>query len=232
MITKSVKNDEKIFRFCCHFSTMKHPALNQRSNTVTLKAVLLGESKVGKTSLCSRYVSGEWDSNTAATISASCFNKDLTIDDTKVKFYIWDTAGQEQFRSISPIYYRSAHVAILVFDLTSIPTIDVANFWVNELKTNGPPEVPLIAIGNKSDLRMLRMIQNADAKSFASNIHAEYFECSALSGDNVEEAFEAAAQAALKYFREQKEMQTQIGQTQVVRPQPQAEQPQEQGCAC
>ncbi|EAY14545.1 Ras family protein [Trichomonas vaginalis G3] len=211
---------------------MNIPALNQRSNSVTLKAVLLGESKVGKTSLCSRYVSGDWDSNTAATISASCFNKDLTVDDSKVKFYIWDTAGQEQFRSISPIYYRSAHVAIIVFDLTAIPTIDVANFWVNELRNNGPAGIPLIAIGNKSDLRMLRMIQNADARAFADNIGALYFECSALSGDNVDEAFAAAAAAGLEFFRSQKEVQTQIGQAQVVHPQASDNKPQQSGCSC
>ena len=211
---------------------MQHPSLNSRSSTTTLKAVLLGESKVGKTSLCSRYVSGEWDSNTAATISASCFNKDLVIDDSKIKFYIWDTAGQEQFRSISPIYYRSAHVAILVFDLTSIPTMEVANFWVNELKSNGPSGVPLVAIANKSDLKMLRQISSQDAKTFAESIGAQYFECSALSGENVDDAFAYAAKTALEYYKSQKEIQTQIGQTQLVKnnPTPAAENQNKKGC--
>lgn len=211
---------------------MQFSSISQRSNTITLKAVLLGESKVGKTSLCSRYVSGEWDSNSAATISASCFNKDLTIDDNKIKFYIWDTAGQEQFRSISPIYYRSAHVAILVFDLTSIPTMEVANYWMNELKSNGPTGVPLVAIANKSDLKMLRQITTADAKAFADSIGAEYFECSALSGENVEEAFQFAAKSALDYYKSQKEMQTMTGQAQLVKPAPQPKQEEAQKGCC
>ena len=211
---------------------MKHPSILQRTNNITLKAVLLGESRVGKTSLCSRYVSEEWDSNSQPTISASCFSKDLMIDDTKVKFYIWDTAGQEQFRSISPIYYRLAHVAILVFDLTSLPTLEVANFWVNELRTNGPPGVPLIAIANKSDLKMLRQIPTLDAKLFAESKGATFFECSALNGDNVNEAFEAAARIALDFYKSQKELQTQIGNPNLISPTINPKKVENEGCSC
>jgi len=210
---------------------MKHPTMIQRSNTITIKSVFLGESKVGKTSLCSRYAKGEWDSNSAPTIAATCFNKDIVVDDTKIKFYIWDTAGQEQFRTISPIYYRSSHVAILVIDLTSLPTIEVARFWVNELRTNGPPGVPIVVIGNKSDLKMMEKISPEDAKTFADSIGATFFRCSALTGENVNAAFEFAAKIALDFYRSQRELQTQYGQVNLVSPTFQKKEEDEKGCS-
>ena len=121
-----------------------------------------------------------------------------------VKFYVWDTAGQEQFRSISPIYYRSSHVAIIVFDVTSLPSLEVCNFWVNELKENGPTDVPIIVAANKSDLEMFRQISVEDCQAFADSIGAKLFETSAVTGKGVNELFDTAFRMGYKFSKSQK----------------------------
>lgn len=179
------------------------PGVAQKSNNVSLKCIVLGDSKVGKTALCERYVNRVWNDQTAPTISAACYSKDIIMNTSDIKFYIWDTAGQEQFRSISPIYYRSCHVAILVFDLTSLSSLEVANYWVKELRANGPQSVPIITLGNKKDLEMFRQVAKTDCQQFAESLNAIYFEVSALTGENVEEAFQRAAEAALEYLHKE-----------------------------
>ena len=187
------------------FTSMNHQVFAQASNFVNVKAVLLGESKVGKTSLAKHFTTGSFDDNSTVTISASCYSKDLIADiNVPVKFYVWDTAGQEQFRSISPIYYRSSHVAIIVFDVTALPSLEVCNFWVNELKENGPTDIPIIVAANKSDLEMFRQISVEDCQAFADSIGAKLFETSAVTGKGVNELFDTAFRMGYKFSKSQK----------------------------
>lgn len=184
---------------------MNHQVFAQASGFVNVKAVLLGESKVGKTSLAKHFTTGSFDDSSAVTISASCYSKDLVADiNVPVKFYVWDTAGQEQFRSISPIYYRSSHVAIIVFDITSLPSLEVCNFWVNELKENGPPGIPIVVVANKLDLEMFRQISIEDCQAFADSIGATLFETSAVTGKGVSEVFDAAFRLGYRFSKTQK----------------------------
>ena len=99
-------------------------------NSIEGKLVLLGASAVGKTSICARYVFGDFDTNTRSTIGASFLTKKMKVDDRKVKLQIWDTAGQERFRSMAPMYYRGAEAALCVFDLTGRDTFNAMKGWV------------------------------------------------------------------------------------------------------
>ncbi|OHS95668.1 Ras family protein [Tritrichomonas foetus] len=175
--------------------------MSPNKKNADVKAVVLGESRVGKTALATRYTTTVFNENTAATINAACFNKEVSINNTPVKYYIWDTAGQEQFRSLSPIYYRSCNVAIIVYDITNISSIEVTNFWVTELRDNGPQGVPIVVLGNKSDLSDLRQISEEDGRSFAESIGAAFYEVSALSGNNVETAFNKALDLGYEFAR-------------------------------
>lgn len=171
------------------------------SGRTVIKAVVVGETEVGKTSLCNRYYSKKFDPLTAATISASCIRNEINVNDQQVMFCVWDTAGQERFRSISPLYYRGSHVAIIVIDLTNAHSLEAADLWVQELKEKGPPEIPLVVLGNKSDLKDRIGISAEAAAHFTKTVGADYIEVSALSGAKVDEAFEIAALKALNYFR-------------------------------
>ncbi|OHT04516.1 Ras-related protein Rab-31 [Tritrichomonas foetus] len=172
-----------------------------KPNQVVVKGVVVGDTEVGKTSLCNRFYLKKWDPLTATTISASCVRTEVQIEDEKVLFCIWDTAGQEKFRSISPLYYRGAHVAMLVLDLTSKESLDVASSWVEELKTQGPVNLPLIIFGNKCDLSDRIEISTQAAEEFAKSKGAEYVEVSALTGKNVDSAFIKAANYGYQFSK-------------------------------
>lgn len=166
-----------------------------------LKAVVVGETEVGKTSLCNRYYLKKFDPLTATTISASCIRSELVIEDEEVLLCVWDTAGQERFRSISPLYYRGSHVALIVIDLTNAHSLESAELWVKELREKGPPEIPLVVLGNKADLKERISISAEAVRYFTEKVEAEYIQVSALNGTNVDEAFSAAAVKALHYYR-------------------------------
>jgi small GTP-binding protein len=164
-----------------------------------IKVVLLGESGVGKSSLALRFVSNEFLHYTDATIGASYLSKAVDVSPNpilpsgKVTFKIWDTAGQEKFHSLVPMYYRGAGAAILVFDITRPQTLLSLQRWVDELKTNGPPDIILALCGNKADLAGDRRISKEDAAEYAEDIGAFYMEVSAREATNVPELFQDVA---------------------------------------
>lgn len=133
----------------------------QQTYVANLKIVLLGESSVGKTSIVSRYTTGNYQ-KTNATIGAAFFTKtiNLTAEDgvhKRVNMEIWDTAGQERYRSLTPIYYRNADAALVVFDVTKPESLRKARSWIDELHeycSNDRPEkeINIIVVGNKTDL--------------------------------------------------------------------------------
>lgn len=90
----------------------------------SLKVVLVGDTKVGKSCILSRFVQGTFDRDIPATIGAAFFTKVLTTSSGNVRLQLWDTAGQEKFRSLTPMYYRSAAVAVLVYDVTSKDSLE------------------------------------------------------------------------------------------------------------
>ena len=176
------------------------------NSQINVKSVILGETRVGKTSLSNRYFTKNWNPLTNTTISASCQKIDLNIDNLNFTFCLWDTAGQERFRSISPIYYRGSHVAIVVFDLTFLDSIKIAKSWINELRKQGPIGVPIVILGNKSDLKEEIVVSEETIKELSNSIGADYFEVSALNGKNVEESFLHAANLGLKYYKDQQQL--------------------------
>ena len=174
--------------------------LNQQ---IQVKGVILGESKVGKTSLNERFHKKSWNPLVQTTISAGCQRTQLEIDGTSFIFSIWDTAGQERFRSISPIYYRGSHVAIIVIDLTSLHSVEVARSWVKELRAQGPIGVPIILLGNKNDMKDAITVADTITDDLSKSIGADYFKVSALTGENVQESFMHAAKLGLDFYRQQ-----------------------------
>lgn len=117
------------------------------------KVVLLGDSSVGKTSLVHRFTSGQFNPHSANTIGAAFISIDHTCKDRTVKFEIWDTAGQERYKSLTPMYYRNALVALVCFDLSCPETsFERAKYWIDQLLTMGPSDIKIRVVGNKLDL--------------------------------------------------------------------------------
>jgi small GTP-binding protein len=116
------------------------------------KVVLLGSQGVGKTSLILRYTTRAFDPTPhAATIGSSLHTRKLVHDGVRVKLQIWDTAGQERFRSMAPIYYRGAHVCVLVYDTTDRQSFEDVRSWLDELGRTVPKDTVIFVAGAKID---------------------------------------------------------------------------------
>lgn len=148
-----------------------------------VKVVLLGDSGVGKSSIVMRFVSNTYDKYNESTIGASFMSKMIMVDGHSIKYQIWDTAGQEKYHSLAPMYYRGAAAAIVVYDITKRSTFETLKAWVKELQQLGPPDIIICVCGNKADLKDQREVDSADAKRYAQEIGAIFFETSAKSGD-------------------------------------------------
>lgn len=116
------------------------------------KIVLLGAQGVGKTSFVVRYVRNTFQLGNASTIGASFLAKKVVVDDCIVRLQIWDTAGQERFRSMAPMYYRSATCGILCYDITSEASFKALDSWLIELKKNVGDNLIIHIVGTKLDL--------------------------------------------------------------------------------
>jgi len=159
------------------------------------KVVVTGDSGVGKTNIISRFTSNEFNIENKATIGVEFGHAELTVNDTKVKVQIWDTAGQERFRAVTRGYYRGAVGALMVYDITKAQTFKNVEKWMQELREYADPDIAIMLVGNKSDLKSNREVATEDARAFAKKNGLLYIEASALDGENIKEAFQQTVNA-------------------------------------
>ncbi|OVA03014.1 Small GTPase superfamily [Macleaya cordata] len=153
------------------------------------KVVLIGDSGVGKSNLLSRFTRNEFSLESKSTIGVEFATRSLNVDGKVIKAQIWDTAGQERYRAITSAYYRGAVGALLVYDVTRHATFESVERWLKELRNHTDPNIVVMLIGNKSDLRHLVAVSTEDGKSFAEQESLYFMETSALEATNVENAF-------------------------------------------
>lgn len=158
----------------------------------SIKLVLLGDSGVGKTSIVSQYVSGKCSDSVKPTIGAAFVTKEINMEGKQIELLIWDTAGQEVYRGLAPMYYRSALIAIIVYDVTRAQSFDAVNYWIKELKTNVDGNIVILVCGNKTDLEESRVVEYDSALANAETNGALYAETSASTGTGVERMFQMA----------------------------------------
>ena len=160
----------------------------------SLKVVLVGDTKVGKSCILSRFVQGTFDRNMPATIGAAFLSKIITTSNGPVRLQLWDTAGQEKFRSLAPMYYRSSSVAVLVYDVTSKTSLVDLEDWAAEIADKAPNNIKLVVIGNKVDLIDEKCVSAESGKEIADKMGAILFaETSAKSGEGINEIFSKIA---------------------------------------
>jgi small GTP-binding protein len=155
-----------------------------------IKVTLLGSSGVGKTCIIKRYTENSFDPLNQATLVSSFSQKEVNIDGKIVPINLWDTAGQEQYRSLGRLFYKDSRIVILVYDITSKESfLDIKNLWYNDLTTYGEKYTVTALVGNKSDCYLKEEVEEKEAREYAKEIKAHFFLVSAKTGDNIELLF-------------------------------------------
>lgn len=162
---------------------------NAKAGPPTFKLVLLGDGRVGKTSLVLRYVNNVFSDSQTATVQASYLTKRLNINGVIVTLAIWDTAGQERFHALGPIYYRDADAALLVYDIMDKDSFTRVRNWVKELRQMASKDIVLAIAANKSDLVRSQKIDLQEAERYATSIGAKHFVTSAKLNTGIEQVF-------------------------------------------
>lgn len=155
----------------------------------SLKILIIGEGAVGKSCLLLRYTDDSFENIFMPTVGVDYKTKIIDIDNTRVKLQIWDTAGQEKFRSLIPLYFRCSQGAMLVFDLTNEDSFYKIPSWISLYHECSDSTADFVLIGNKKDLNSKRKVSYDKAIRFAEFNNYDYYETSALTGENIEEAF-------------------------------------------
>ena len=161
---------------------------------IECKVVLVGESAVGKTSIINYFINNQFSGVLMSTPApGSCYsNKTIHLnkENKTINLKIWDTAGQEKYRSAIKTTYKDADACVFVFDITNLHSFEeVKNYWVNEIKSNAPEEIILAMAGNKSDLYQYEEVKSSEVKKFAKEINAIYKSTSAKEGKGIEDLF-------------------------------------------
>ena len=146
----------------------------ENGNTKSVKAVLLGESGVGKTCIIARFINNTFENNIMSTTGASYAGKTMAFEEFGgqcIKFEIWDTAGQEKYRSLTKIFYKDAAVAILVYDITRKESYEeLKNYWYNQLKECSPSNIVIGIAANKCDFQIQNQQKNLKRKKIMLKI--------------------------------------------------------------
>ncbi len=157
------------------------------------KSIVVGDGGVGKTALTLRFSKGFFTEDYKMTIGVDFHVKTIAIDSVegliRAKLQIWDTGGQERFTSIRPMYYRGSLGALLIFDLTNSASFERLPQWIEEVRANVKTEIPLLLIGNKSDLVDQRAVSLEEINSFTNDFNLYYMETSAKTGVGVGDCF-------------------------------------------
>eukprot|EP00347_Sterkiella_histriomuscorum_P001773 403370738 len=155
------------------------------------KLVMLGDSGVGKSNLLMRYTKNEFNVNSTMTMGIEFATKTIqTAQNQIIRAQIWDTCGQERYRSLTSAYYRGAVGALMVYDVTSQKSFDNVQVWLKELRQFAESNIVVLLVGNKIDLKDKREVRKEDASQFAQEQGIAFIETSALECSNVDIAFE------------------------------------------
>lgn len=152
--------------------------------------VLIGDSGVGKSNILGRFTRNEFNLDSKSTIGVEFATRTVNVDGKTIKAQIWDTAGQERYRAITSAYYRGAVGALLMYDISKGDSYENVSRWLTELREHADPQIVIMLVGNKCDLKHLRAIPTEEAKNFASENNLLFIETSALDATNVGLAFQ------------------------------------------
>ena len=154
-----------------------------------LKYVIIGDSGVGKSNILLQYINGKFNEDFKATVGVEFGAKNIEINGRIYRIQIWDTAGQENFRSIARAYYKNSICACIVYDITSRNSFNSVQSWIDDCTKQTPRNILLLLIGNKNDLNDKREVQYEEGEEFAKKKNMIFLETSAKTGNNIDNIF-------------------------------------------
>lgn len=166
------------------------------------KLIIIGDTGVGKSCLLLQFTDKRFQQVHDLTIGVEFGARMITLENLAIKLQIWDTAGQESFRSITRSYYRNAAGALLVYDITRRETFLHLTRWLEEARQNANPDMVIMLIGNKSDLEHRRQVSKEEGQRFAKEHNLIFLETSAKTAANVEQAFIDTAEKISKNIQQ------------------------------
>ena len=173
----------------------------KKQKELLYKILLLGDSSVGKTCFLMRYADNTFQEIHMSTIGLDYKLKNVQLDDGKiVKIQIWDTAGQDRFRSITKNYYKGAHGIILIYDVTSRKTFENVQHWITQIKEEVSDKVNIILVGNKIDDEKNRKVTTEEGQKMAASYELEFFETSAKSDINIDTTFNELVKKTVEIY--------------------------------
>ena len=170
------------------------------SESFQCRIVIIGDTSVGKTSILNQLIDQTFQEYEQTTVGANYQLYVEEIDGKKVEIQIWDTAGQEKFKSLGPIYYRNARGAAVVFDVTNRNTFDHLSEWINAFTEVAGTDTSIFIVANQIDKIDKRQVDSDEIKSWADSNAYRVFETSAKTGEGVAELFHEIAVEILKNF--------------------------------
>ena len=167
-----------------------------------LKYIIIGDAAVGKSNLLLRFAQNDFKSEYQLTIGVEFGAKNINISSKIFRIQIWDTAGQENFRSITRAYYKNSVCALVVYDISSRDSFNNVTSWIEDCKNQSPKTIFMVLVGNKCDLEDKRKVTTEEGEQMAKNHNLIFFETSAKTGDNVDKIFEESAKEINKKINE------------------------------
>jgi Ras-related protein Rab-2A len=175
---------------CCGNPPARPPtAVQTLPYKYLFKYIIVGDTAVGKSCLLLQFTDKRFQPVHDLTIGVEFGSRTITIDDTQIKLQIWDTAGQEKFRSITRSYYRGAAGCLLVYDITRRETFEHLPSWLEDCRKYSNQNITIMLIGNKCDMDSKRQVSRQEGEDFAKKNNLIFLETSAKTAENVEQSF-------------------------------------------
>ena len=168
---------------------------------ISFKIIVIGDSGVGKSCLTTQAVRNNFEEFYTATIGFEFLTFNMRINNNVLKLQIWDTCGQEVYKSLITNFYRNSSLALILYAINNMDSFKHAETWLNELKAQANPNVKIFLVGNKSDLEDERVVSKEDGERFREEKNLDKFiETSAKTGENARGALLEAAKLLYKYY--------------------------------